>query len=59
MGSPADNLKSFFHKHLDQCGRCREHPLDLCNTGMIMLKAFAILHADSATNKDMSKESKG
>ena len=26
-----------FHEHLDECGRCRNNPFDLCPTGAFLL----------------------
>ena len=34
-----------FHKHLDECIQCREHPFDLCPIGIKLLKAV-VLDAD-------------
>jgi hypothetical protein len=31
-----------FHKHLDICSQCRNHPFDLCKDGVILLKYTAI-----------------
>lgn len=28
-----------FHRHLDQCQQCREHPFDLCDEGARLLHA--------------------
>jgi hypothetical protein len=30
-----------FHKHLDECSHCEQHPFDLCETGKVLLLAFA------------------
>jgi len=30
-----------FHKHLDQCEQCREHPFNLCPIGNKLLLASA------------------
>lgn len=29
-----------FHEHLDECWQCREHPFDLCETGLKLLLAI-------------------
>lgn len=29
---------NLFHKHLDECTQCREHPFDLCATGDLLLR---------------------
>ena len=34
----ADAITSF-HKHLDECAQCREHPFWLCEVGGPLLKA--------------------
>jgi hypothetical protein len=30
-----------FHKHLDVCKQCEEHPFDLCSVGLPLLLACA------------------
>jgi hypothetical protein len=35
-------LSNAFHKHLDDCERCRNHPFNLCEEGYLLLKAAAI-----------------
>jgi len=31
-----------FHRHLDVCRRCRERPMDLCQTGADLLRKAAL-----------------
>lgn len=31
-----------FHRHLDQCAQCRDHPFGLCQDGAILLRAAGI-----------------
>ena len=40
MDNPIANA---FHKHLDECSRCRNNPFDLCDDGSILLNAAAIV----------------
>lgn len=36
-----------FHKHLDECKQCREHPFSLCPVGENKMKEAIALIADS------------
>lgn len=36
-----------FHKHLDECKQCREHPFSLCLVGENKMKEAIALIADS------------
>lgn len=31
-----------FHKHLDTCQQCREHPFELCREGDVLIRAAGI-----------------
>lgn len=31
-----------FHRHLDGCQQCREHPFALCREGEILIRAAAL-----------------
>ncbi len=34
-------LQNEFHDHLDICKQCREHPMDLCMVGAVLLRKEA------------------
>lgn len=34
-------MTNVFHKHLDVCAQCREHPFQLCTVGARLLRAVA------------------
>lgn len=36
-----DVAPSRFHAHLDTCKQCREHPMQLCKVGAVLLKNSA------------------
>lgn len=46
----ADTFRKAFHKHLDQCKRCRENCFDLCSEGSLLLRCAA----DTATTHMLS-----
>jgi hypothetical protein len=35
------HIRDAFHRHLDQCEQCREHPFALCREGDILIRAAA------------------
>ncbi|MHB0964853.1 MAG: hypothetical protein ACYC36_00230 [Bellilinea sp.] len=37
-GEPTKPVESKFHQHLDECDRCRNNPMDLCATGLALLR---------------------
>ncbi len=43
-----------FYRHLDVCRQCREHPLDLCKLGAVLLPRAALepTKAESANTND-------
>lgn len=34
-------MRDGFHKHLDGCEQCRNHPHDLCTVGAVLIRAAA------------------
>lgn len=41
MGTERNVVSDGFHKHLDACQQCADHPFALCPTGSVLLRASA------------------
>lgn len=49
---PAETVDSLaFHRHLDACQQCREHPFDLCGAGSFLLQQ-AVKNANVPSPKE-------